>query len=68
MTNQTNNSTIKKPTTWDEWTANFRASRRAEMLRLYENGKGKTMTQIAEIYGISKQRVQQIIRDDEGKE
>jgi DNA-directed RNA polymerase sigma subunit (sigma70/sigma32) len=68
MTNQTNNSTIKKPTTWDEWTANFRDNRRAEMLRLYENGKGKTMTQIAEIYGISKQRVQQIIRDDEGKE
>jgi DNA-directed RNA polymerase sigma subunit (sigma70/sigma32) len=56
------------PPTWDEWTAEFRKRRREKMLRLYDNGKGISMTKIAKIYGVSRQRVQQIIRDDEGKE
>jgi predicted DNA-binding protein YlxM (UPF0122 family) len=55
---------LKSLPTPEEWMAQFKAKRRELMLRLYNNGNGFSMTKIAEIYGVSKQRVQQIIRGE----
>jgi DNA-binding GntR family transcriptional regulator len=56
---------LKDLPTWDDWTKEYRNRRREIMTRLYANGSGFSMTKIAEIYGVSRQRVQQIIRGEE---
>lgn len=55
------NSTDHFPT-WDEWIKEYQEKRRIMLIRLYDNGKGLSMQKIGDIYGLSKQRVQQIIR------
>ena len=65
MDNQKTNVDIKMRPTWDEWTDEFRKNRRETMLRLYDNGNGISMTKISRIYGLSRQRVQQIIRNED---
>lgn len=66
VTKQTTIVNVPEPLpTWDEWTEIYRAKRRELMVRLYDEGRGISMTKIAGIYGVSKQRVQQIIRGEE---
>ena len=55
---------IEPMPSYREWLREYKRRRREFVMRLYDNGNGMSMTKIANVYGLSKQRIQQIIRSE----
>lgn len=59
---------LKTFPTRDEWMKEYDRRLRQLMLRLYDDGNGLSVVKIAGIYGCTRQRVYQILKDDNGSE
>ena len=55
---------IEPMPSYREWLREYKRRCREFVMRLYDNGNGMSMTKIANVYGLSKQRIPQIIRSE----